>query len=107
MTDAPITAPDALTALCELADMWDAVVRLRYRERRYYCSVMCGNACFAQSVGLTVAEVIEHALEQLQAAEDKYLATQDEDDECSSCYGSGGGPDPALRCTSCSGRGYR
>lgn len=109
MTDAPITAPDALTALCELADVWGASVRLRYRDRRYVCAVGTSSVRYAYAEGLTVAAAVEYALRELQAAEDEYLATQDEDedDECPSCYGSGGGPDAALRCTSCSGRGYR
>ncbi len=27
--------------------------------------------------------------------------------DCNNCYGSGGGPEAALRCTTCRGRGYR
>lgn len=107
MTDTPITAPDALTALCELANVWDAAVRLRYSNRRYVCAVGTSSARYVYAEGDTASAAVELALRELQAAEDEYLARQDEDDECPSCYGSGGGPDAALRCTSCSGRGYR
>ena len=105
MTDAPITAPDPLTALCELADHMSAVVQLRYCHRRYICAVLRDGMCYAYAVGLTVSGVVDHALRQLEAAESRFVALGD-DDECPSCYGSGGGPDAALRCTSCSGRGY-
>ncbi len=107
MTDTPITAPDALTALCELANVWDAAVRLRYSNRRYVCAVGTSSIRYAYAEGDSVSGAVELALRELQAAEDDYLATQDDDDECHVCGGSGGGPDAALRCRSCSGRGYR
>jgi hypothetical protein len=106
MTDAPILS-DALTGLVELADLWSASVRLRYSQRRYVVSVVRDAACFAYGEGTTVADAVRYALRELEEAEERHLAALVDDNECSSCYGSGGGPDAALRCTCCSGTGVR
>lgn len=104
---APIQPPDDLTALVELADMWAASVRLRYSRRRYLVTVVRDAACFAYGEAETVDAAVRYALRELEDAEQRYIDSLVDDSECSSCYGSGGGPDAALRCTSCSGRGYR
>lgn len=106
MIDASITAPDPLTALCELADMWSASVRLRYAGRRYICAVGTPSVRYAHAEGDSVSDAVASCLRQLEAAESRFVAEHD-DDECPSCHGSGGGPDAALRCVACSGRGYR
>lgn len=105
-TDAPIL-PDALTALVELADLWSASVRLRYSQRRYVVSVVRDAACFAYGEASTVEAAVEAALQELEEAEERHLAALVDDNECPSCYGSGGGPDAALRCSACSGTGVR
>jgi len=105
-TDTPI-APDALTALVELADLWAASVRLRYSRKRYVCTVVRDAACFAYGEGETVADAVRQALRELEDAEERHLESLVDDNECASCYGSGGGPDAALRCSACSGTGVR
>ncbi|MGA0312488.1 MAG: hypothetical protein ACO3N4_05400 [Ilumatobacteraceae bacterium] len=105
-TDTPI-APDDLTALVELADLWAASVRLRYSRRQYLVTVVRDAACFAVGEGPTVADAVRQALRELEEAEERHLATLVDDNECASCYGSGGGPDAALRCSACSGTGVR
>jgi len=106
-TDTPI-APDALTALVELADLWAASVRLRYSRRQYLVTVVRDAACFAYGEGATVADAVRYALRELEEAEMRHLESLEYDDhECSYCHGSGGGPDLALRCWHCSGTGVR
>lgn len=108
-TDSPI-APDALTALVELAHQWDSRVRLFYSDRQYVCCVISrrGELCHAWGQRKTVTEAVEAAWDQLEEAEMRHLESLEYDDhECSYCHGSGGGPDAALRCPYCSGTGVR
>lgn len=107
MTDAPILAPDYLTELVELADLWSASVRLRYSRRQYLVTVVRDAACFAYGEGATVADAVRYALRELEDAEQRYIDSLVDDSECPCCYGSGGGPDAALRCSACSGTGVR